>query len=256
MHPLQGRLSVEMKRVWLAALEDASIPVDRALLVVRPGSAAPDGRCAVYMRRGRSVSVEGLDGALQDELNSTTTGSVYAYRVVLWAGRRIEEAAALIRHELEHARQIDARPEVEGLHGLAEEVLGGQPESGRLYQEMPAEADANAASGVWARSYFGDDRIAQLIAEGSPDAAALRPSAPPPDVSDLPERMIEFFVSIADLCRRWEAKPDVPLFSRCLDLHWRGAGRRWERMVRRGPRPAEGPGPGEPPPRCRQPGRA
>jgi hypothetical protein len=235
MHRLQGHLSADMERVWLAALDDASIPVQHALLVTLPGAVAPDGKHAVYMRKGVDVEVDGLDVALDDALNSTTTGSVDAYRVVLWADRPIEAAAALIRHELEHARQIDARPEIEGLHALAEEVLGGQPGSGRLYQEMPAEADANAASGVWVRSYFGDDRIAQLLAEDTPDAAALRPSTPPPDMSDLPERMIEFFVSIADLCRRWENRrwenTPNPRFCECLDLRWPGAGPRWERMV-------------------------
>jgi hypothetical protein len=234
MHRLQGHLSADMERVWLAALDDASIPVERALLVTLPGPAAPGGRCAVYMRRGVEVEVDGLDVALDDALNSTTTGSVDAYRVVLWADRPIEAAAALLRHELEHARQIDFRPEVGELHELAEQVLRGQPESGRLYQEMPAEADANAASGAWVRSYFGDARIARLIADGNRDAAALRPSTPPPDMSDLPERMIEFFVSIAHLCRRWEDEPKGPRFSHCLDLAWpgAGAGARWERMVR------------------------
>jgi hypothetical protein len=183
------------------------------------------------MRRGLLVEVEGLDEALLDGLNSTATKSVEAYRVILWADRPIESAGALVRHELEHARQIDCRPEVEGLQALAEDVLRGQPGSGRMYQQIPAEADANAAASGWVRSLFGDDQIDRLLAEGNADGAALRPSAPPQDASDLPERMLDFFVTIADLCRRWEERPNSPRFSRCLDMEWRGAGARWEDMV-------------------------
>ena len=231
MHPLQSALAPDLEHVWLAALDDAGIPPERALLLTRPESASPDGRCAVYMRRGRLVEVEGVDEALLDGLNSTTTKSVEAYRVILWTDRPIESAGALVRHELEHARQIDCRPEVEGLHALAEDVLRGQPGSGRIYQQIPAEADANAAASGWVRSLFGDDRIDRLIAEGSADGPALRRSDPPQDPSDLPERMLDFFVTIAAQCRRWEERPNSPRFSRCLDMEWRGAGVRWKEVV-------------------------
>lgn len=234
VHPFQRPLPPDLGRAWSAALKDARVTAERALLVTQSGSASGDGQCAVYMRRGLIVEIDGLDATLLEELNSETTGCVDAHRVIVWTDRRIESAAALIRHELEHARQIDARPEVAELHDLAQDVIRGHPNSGRLYQQIPAEADANAASGTWARSYFGVERVEGLLAEHDAVAAALRGSLPPPNPADLPERMIEFFVSIADLCRQWAAANEFRSFSSFLDLAWRGAGKRWEQLA--GPR--------------------
>ena len=226
VHPLQGALPPELEPIWLAALDDAGIAPERAILRTFSGSSSPQGECAVYMRKGVRTDVDGLDEGLLDELNSKATGAVYAYRVLLWVDRGLEGAAALIRHELEHARQIDARREVAPLHKLAKHIVSLDPvNSGRLYQQIPAEADANAASGAWVRSYFGSARINRLIEEGHADAAALRPTAPPPNRTDLPERMVAFFVSIADLCRSFD---NIALH---LNGAWRGGREIWEQMI-------------------------
>jgi hypothetical protein len=185
------------------------------------------------MRRGKIIEVDGLDQVLLDELNSTSSGCVYAHRVLLWTDRRLEGSAALIRHELEHACQIEARPEVQQLHELAKDVIRlDRDNSGRLYQQVPSEADANAAAGAWVRSHFGSGRIDWLIEEGDPDAGALRSKEPPLDPTHLPERMVEFFVSNAEHCRRWAQHHDFHRFSSFLDLAWRGAGKTWEQRTR------------------------
>lgn len=149
VHSLQGRLSSDLELVWLAALDDAGISADQALLFTFAGAASPDVECAVYMRRGVITHVAGLDDELLNELNNTANGCIDAYRVLLWTERSLEGSAALIRHELEHARQIDLRPEVQALQELAVDVIRLDVNSGRLYQRIPAEADANAAAGTW-----------------------------------------------------------------------------------------------------------
>lgn len=231
VHPLQAVLPSNLEPVWLGALGDAGISPDQALLFTFSGTASPDGECATYMRRGESIEVVGLDDELDAELNNDANGCVDAYRVLLWTERSLEGSAALIRHELEHARQLDARHEIQALHQLALDVVRLDPDSGQLYQRIPAEADANAAAGTWVRSYFGAGLIDRLVEDGDPDAAALRPSEPPPSPDDLPERMVDFFVSIADQCRRWAEHWNFHSFAMYLDEAWRGAGAKWTQMT-------------------------
>lgn len=234
MHPLQAVLPPNLEAVWLGALGDAGISPDQALLFTFPGTASPDGECATYMRRGESIEVVGLDDELDAELNNDANGCVDAYRVLLWTERSLEGSAALIRHELEHARQFDLRPEVRDLRELAVAVIRLDPASGQLYQRIPAEGDANAAAGAWVRSYFGAGLIDRLVEDGDPDAAALRPSEPPPSPDDLPDRMVDFFVSIADQCRRWAAHWRFHGFAMHLDGAWRGAGKKWTQLTESG----------------------
>lgn len=186
------------------------------------------------MRRGESIEVAGLDDERDAELNNAANGSVDAYRVLLWTERSIEGSAALIRHELEHARQIDTRPEVRDLHELAVDVIRLAPASGQLYQRIPTEADANAAAGTWVRSYFGAGLIDRLVEDGDPDAAALRPSEPPRSPADLPERMVAFLASIADQCHRWAEHRQFHGFAMHLDRAWRGSGKKWTQLTESG----------------------
>ena len=67
-----------------------------------------------------------------------------AYRVVVFTDRTIEGIAALIRHECEHARQLDVHGQnLMELSGMTEEVIcervGGLAGGAILYQAIPSK---------------------------------------------------------------------------------------------------------------------
>jgi hypothetical protein len=81
--------------------------------------------------------------------------------------------AALVRHELEHARQWDAKPGIFDLQDFIEneilpEIAGGLDGCGGwLINTIPSEMDCNAAASVYIAERFSADEI-QMI---SPDRA-------------------------------------------------------------------------------------
>jgi hypothetical protein len=64
------------------------------------------------------------------------------------------------------------------LYGVAENVIlervGGLAGGGFLYQVLPGEMDANAASAVFVRDRFGAARIDELLRSGDKDGSAFR----------------------------------------------------------------------------------
>lgn len=84
---LQTPLPTELNHAWCAALNDAGISADNAILFTFPGRASPDGECAVYLRHGMTADVAGLDDELLHQLNDTASGCIHAYRVFLWSAR-------------------------------------------------------------------------------------------------------------------------------------------------------------------------
>jgi hypothetical protein len=104
MHPRQSELPPEIQEVWLAALADAEIDPNDALLYLLEGTEGSNGYGAQYLYRGLRINAEGEAGEIHpllDEMNDDTC--IDAYRIVVFRERSIEGIAALIRHELEHA---------------------------------------------------------------------------------------------------------------------------------------------------------
>jgi hypothetical protein len=235
MHPRQRQLPPEVEEVWLAALADAAIDADDALLYLLDGESG-DGYGARYLYRHMRIDADGEPEEIQpllDDLNDEQ--SIDAYRVVVFTERTIEGIAALVRHELEHARQRDAhRQRLMELHAMAEEVIrervGGLAGGGFLYQVIPVEMDANAAAAQFVRGRFGSERIDALLQAGDKDGSAFRSLVGPPPIETLPERMIQFLATVPDLCQLYAARTDFS-FPTLLDVHWRGAGRIWRRLV-------------------------
>jgi hypothetical protein len=104
--------------------------------------------------------------------------------------------AALLRHELEHARQWDARPLIFDLQGFIEddilpEIVGGLDGcAGGLINTVPSEMDCNAAASVYITRRFSPDEI-QPIRNGTKRFLACSLIEPlPPET--LPRRMIAF----------------------------------------------------------------
>ncbi|HET8895294.1 MAG TPA: hypothetical protein VFM96_14475 [Gaiellaceae bacterium] len=153
----------------------------------------------------------------------------------LWT-RTLEGVAALIRHELEHARQRDAHGQrLMELYNIAENVIservGGLPGGGFLYQVIPVEMDANAAASSFIREHFSQERIDELLHAGDKDGSAFRSLVGPGPIEELPERMMHFFATIPDLCDRCAERNNLT-FQELLDIHgWRGAGALYTRLL-------------------------
>jgi hypothetical protein len=105
--------------------------------------------------------------------------------------------AALVRHELEHARQWNARLGNFDLHDFIEhdvlpEVVGGIDgcRAGALINTIPTEIDCNAAASVYIGKRFS---AAEVQAIRDTDRRALACSlVPPPPPETLPARMVAF----------------------------------------------------------------
>jgi hypothetical protein len=236
VHPRQRPLPPEIEAVWLAALAHAEIDPDEALLYALKGQQSQSGYSARYLARHLELHAEADFPELEpllEEMNDEEC--IDAYRIVVWTERTIEGIAAAIRHELEHSLQREAHGQrLLELHGVAEAVIceriGGLAGGGFLYQVIPDEMDANAAAAVFARSRFGPDRIDELLRAGDTDGAGFRSLVGPSPVETLPERMVLFLASVPDLCEKWAERQSFA-FPTLLDVHWRGAGAIWRRLV-------------------------
>jgi hypothetical protein len=123
--------------------------------------------------------------------------------------------AALLRHELEHARQHDAwgRPIVElqrliERHVLRHKAGGLDGCAGQLINAVPTEIDANAAASVYVSARFSKEDVARL--QGGKRSALACSLLPPESTDTLPARMLAFafvhrsaFIAYADE-RGWD----------------------------------------------------
>jgi hypothetical protein len=104
--------------------------------------------------------------------------------------------AALVRHELEHARQWDARPIIFDLQGFIEddilpEIVGGLDGcAGGLINTVPSEMDCNAAASVYIMRRFSPAEIHPLRTGRNRFLACSLIGPPPPET--LPRRMVAF----------------------------------------------------------------
>jgi hypothetical protein len=236
VHPRQRPLEPEIEEVWLAALADAGIDADEALLYPLEGRQSESGYGARYLARHLELRSEDDWPELEpllEEMNADEC--IDAYRIVVFTERTIEGTAAALRHELEHSLQREAHgQQLLELHGVAEAVIservGGLPGGGFLYQVIPDEMDANAAAARFVRAHFGADRIDELLGTGDSDGAAFRSLVGPAPRETLPERMIRFLATVPDLCVKWAERQGFA-FETLLDVHWRGAGEIWRRLV-------------------------
>ena len=235
MHARQRPLPSDIGEVWLAALEDAEIDSDNALLFPFRAVSATDGNCACYWRRGMSIDPEDVPVELNwafVDLNQPD--SIKSYRVAIGTDRSIQGIAALLRHELEHARQFDAHgAQLRHLYDAALDILNiraaGLPGGGVFYQWIPMEFDANAAAAMFVRARFSDETINQLLLAEDPDRAAFLAIASPGPIETLPERMLFFLASMSNLCDRWSEQTGWDFPGR-LDSSWRGARDAWTQL--------------------------
>ncbi len=192
-NPRDLELPLDIGVFWMRALDDAEIDPDTSLLVLVAGERSQEGKYATYLDAGRSV-----DAGVSDDLDVVLNGETYValQRVVLWVDNlpAAGVSAAILRHELEHARQCLADPKALDVMNLAGEVVAyALEQSGVLYNRIPSEVSANAAGARFARNLFGDEAIDALL-EDLPEFRALLAeswSAVPPD-DGIVDAILEF----------------------------------------------------------------
>lgn len=201
-----AEVPAEIREVWLAALAHSGVDPADAVLYAFDGAISETGYHAKAWRRGDTVNEPGDVAAFGDDIGRANTETERERRrVAIWIDQPSEIIAGLLRHELEHTLQFDADPDhelddlyYEALVALnqaatdvprneAGEVIGG----GELYNQIPMEADANAAAASFARSHFGDQRIDRLLTAGTEHDLLFRASTSP-DRSTIHQRMRQF----------------------------------------------------------------
>ncbi len=200
MHPLQPALDPEIEELWLAAVTDAGVDSDHAIVFTLPGTAATVERVGA-MTWPRPFRIDPGGSPELDALLPVMNGPecIRSARVALWTGRANEGITGLMRHELEHARQYDVHRQLHGLYEVAQDVVATVPRGGWLYQAIPVEFEANAAAARFVRGHFGGQRIDELIDAKDDDIALFRSPVVPSPIESLPERMVTFLAAYPNL---------------------------------------------------------
>lgn len=184
----------DVSAAWRDAVTDARLRIDEVALIWRDGRPRPTGQEAASWRTDTEIDPEFDDDdefvAALDWANSVAIRRLR--RVMVWVDRTPEGLAGLLRHELEHTIQLATEPELEHLHGRAREEIQRRSGSGKSYNAIPMEIDANRAAARFLRSRFGADRLGALVRANDLDSACFRPTAEPESLDTLRERMLEF----------------------------------------------------------------
>jgi hypothetical protein len=202
----------DVVEAWQAAVDDAGIRLGEVALVWRLGRPRPTGQEAASWRPDSDIEPEfdddyeftsALEWANRDPIRGLR-------RVMLWVERSPEGVAGLLRHELEHTVQIAAHLELDHLHQRAFEEIRERGGTGKSYNAIPMEVDANRAAARFLRRRYGPDRIRQLVSDDDMHAACLRPTADPDELETLTERMKTFILKVMqdeDFVRQLESAP-------------------------------------------------
>ena len=179
----QPRLKKWLELIWVDALEHAHLQADSLrLLPVKAKSFAGWAAAGYPPNQFVDATEHGL------EFWNDVPQRTRFHRIVLPIWRSRPGIAGLVRHELEHVRQLESDPSLAALHADAlQRVLV----SGASYQCIPMEADANAAGSTFARARYGNRRVEERIGLQDRDCAVLRPAGPP-DLATLSQRMRDF----------------------------------------------------------------
>jgi hypothetical protein len=242
MSPLAGMIrrmsltDVERENEMAAALADAGYANAQVRFYALDELGATDHVGAAWFRPWMTIEEDDrhfLNDALRAEANRPADRKLHRIIVPAHPVDRVE-FAALLRHELEHARQFDAlgvgvfdlQDFIE--HDVLVEVAGGLNGcAGGLINAVPTEIDCNAAASVYITGRFTPDEVARL--RGG-DRRFLACSLIPPASHDtLIVRMIAFVYIHREAVERHCARRDFPV-PMILDSVHRGAGDIWRRF--------------------------
>jgi hypothetical protein len=226
-----------LQEEWEAALADAGFDVKQVRLYPFAGEQSGDGNRAFYFTPGQElhydVNFPDEKGGQIEDANKYRD----RHRIAVWVDSPKEILGARLRHELEHARQVDARRRILDLNDLVLGVvwmkLAELKGSGQLYNAIPLEVDANAAAARFAWARYGEKLCRQLAdpenAAGLKDGVLFRSLTPPAPLETLPLRMLAFLFQYADLCELFAKRRERP-FEDLLDEAWPGMAEGWAAM--------------------------
>jgi hypothetical protein len=169
-----------------------------ALLYPIAGRVDYDERRAIYWVPNRRTEKEFV--GLPHDVNSRRVRKLH--RIAVCSDYADIELAFAIRHELEHARQIEFYGrELGELHGLIEDMLRG--ESTALYNAMPMERDANGAAAQFVQAIFPAEDVRDHISAGSVLGEEFWTYDAPLAVENLRSRTAEYLVDQYPRCIGW-----------------------------------------------------
>lgn len=188
----------DLVEAWRASVADAGTTLGDVALIWRQGRPRPTGQAAASWRADSDIDAEfhddyeftpALEWANSDQMRGLP-------RVMVWVGRSPEGLAGLLRHELEHTVQIAAHVELDHLHHRAFDAVRKRGGTGKSYNAIPMEVDANRAAARFLRRRYGTDRLRQLLDAADEYAACFRPTADPEGLNTLPDRMRRFILNV------------------------------------------------------------
>jgi hypothetical protein len=151
------------------------------------------GPADLHHARGRQLG-------LPDDVNSRHVRKLH--EIAICSDYADFELAFAIRHELEHARQVECHGrELGDLHGLVEDMLRGQ--SNALYNAMPMEHDANGAAASFVRATFPAEYLRDRISAGSVLGEEFWSYDASPAIETLRNRTADYLVDQYPRCIHW-----------------------------------------------------
>jgi hypothetical protein len=186
-------------RSWELACEDAEIatPVE-ARLYYLPGE-MDSFQGAFHLHPGSFAVYEGRFPFSRSQLeDANRVDHRDLHRIAIRDTPDELTAVALLRHELEHARQFRHAPPVYAFVQVAQDALSLAFEdiepatlvgSAMLYNVLPHETDANRAAAVCAQKLFGSDIS---VSRGRGPYGQLFRDAESPSLSTLAMRLVAF----------------------------------------------------------------
>lgn len=217
-----------------AALADAAILAARVRLYLRDGPAAADDSVAGWHRPGVDIVPGDRSPERRQTSHANAPENRDLHRMVLWHHHDAATLAALMRHELEHARQWDALGRaifdlqdlvLDGVLGFKAGGLEGC--AGALVNATPLEHDCNAAAAVW----LGVRHPGAVSDIPASDRRQLACSLVGPEpFGTLPRRTIAFLAQFPAQCRAYGEKFDAN-FPDLLESYYAGAGDLWRSLA-------------------------
>lgn len=186
--------SDRVSQLWDAALADVALDVPVKLMIFEAARRQHDAPWACHVEPNCNAwEAQGHLFSFLPEHQEQALRDVAFHQVLVHDGVADEVLLGLMRHELEHARQLRqslwiARAN-SGLNRAAERVFEELPQAFRgLYPWLPGERDASAAATRLVVSVFGVDIVARYAR--TPHGSLLGTQSRSGPYETLPQRLI------------------------------------------------------------------